>query len=69
MRLTFRAAPENLAGPGKWLAHAAMVQGSWWPGYSSWLAERSGDEKRRRGRGSKQFVPLGAAQGTYVLDR
>jgi polyhydroxyalkanoate synthase len=46
------------------------VSGSWWPDYSAWLAERSGGEHTRPaklGRGS--YVPLGAAPGTYVLDR
>jgi polyhydroxyalkanoate synthase len=47
------------------------VPGSWWPDYSSWLAERSsGGEKDRPGQlGDKGFEPMGAAPGLYVLDR
>ena len=67
---TFRTAPGNPAQPDEWLATAATKQGSWWPDYSSWLAGRSGGQKKRPARlGSKQFPPLGAAPGSYVLDR
>ena len=67
---TFRTAPENPADPGEWLAGAATQKGSWWTDYSAWLAERSGEEKKRPVRlGSKQFPPLGPAPGTYVFDR
>jgi polyhydroxyalkanoate synthase len=58
------------ADPREWQAAAQTVSGSWWPDYSAWLAERSGGEHARPaklGRGS--YVPLGAAPGTYVLDR
>ena len=67
---TFRIAPENPADPGEWLAGAETQKGSWWTDYSAWLAERSGEEKKRPVRlGSKQFPPLGPAPGTYVFDR
>jgi polyhydroxyalkanoate synthase subunit PhaC len=66
----FQAGPGNPADPGEWLAGAETVQGSWWPDYSSWLAERSGSRKRRPAvLGSDAFLPLGSAPGSYVLDR
>jgi polyhydroxyalkanoate synthase len=69
-KATFRAAPDNPAEPGEWLARAATVKGSWWPDYSSWLAGRSGGQKKRPARlGSKRFPPLGPAPGSYVLGR
>jgi polyhydroxyalkanoate synthase subunit PhaC len=75
-KATFQTVPDGQAEPGlpadprQWQAAAQPVSGSWWPDYSAWLAERSGGERNRPaklGRGS--FVPLGAAPGTYVLDR
>ena len=67
---TFRVAPDNPAGPDEWLGRATTEKGSWWPDYSSWLAGRSGGEKKRPGHlGSKKFPPLGPAPGGYVLDR
>jgi polyhydroxyalkanoate synthase subunit PhaC len=70
---TFQTAPDgagNPAEPRDWLARARTVQGSWWPDYASWLAERSGGEKERPGGlGGNGFRPDGRAPGTYVLDR
>jgi poly[(R)-3-hydroxyalkanoate] polymerase subunit PhaC len=58
------------ADPREWLAAAQTVSGSWWPDYSAWLAERSGGERSRPAKlGRGAYVPLGAAPGTYVLDR
>jgi poly[(R)-3-hydroxyalkanoate] polymerase subunit PhaC len=69
-KATFRTAPRNPAQPRDWLAEAVTVQGSWWPDYSSWLAERSGGLKKRPVRlGSKEYPPMDQAPGIYVLDR
>jgi polyhydroxyalkanoate synthase subunit PhaC len=69
-KATFRTAPGSPAEPSDWLAEAVAEKGSWWPDYSSWLAERSGGRKKRPGRlGSKKFPPLDPAPGTYVFDR
>jgi polyhydroxyalkanoate synthase subunit PhaC len=69
-KATFRTAPAIPAEPRDWLAEAVTVQGSWWPDYASWLAERSGGTKKRPGHlGRKQFPPVDPAPGTYVLDR
>jgi polyhydroxyalkanoate synthase len=62
--------PANPPDPKDWLRVAETVPGSWWPDYSSWLAERSGGEKNRRARlGRKGFEPMEPAPGLYVLDR
>ena len=46
------------------------MPGSWWPDYSSWLAERSGGTKDRPGGlGGNRFKPTDPAPGLYVLDR
>ena len=67
---TFQVAAENPADPGRWLAGAATVSGSWWPHYSAWLTERSGGTKRsKQSPGSKEFKALAPAPGTYVHDR
>jgi polyhydroxyalkanoate synthase len=72
----FQVAPRPPGGPASppdprdWLRVAETVQGSWWPHYSSWLAERSGEEKDRPDRlGSDGFEPMDPAPGLYVLDR
>ena len=49
--------------PDEWLAGATFTQGSWWPRWGDWLAERSGPQIAAR-------LPQGAlcpAPGTYVL--
>jgi poly[(R)-3-hydroxyalkanoate] polymerase subunit PhaC len=52
-----------------WLAHSEQADGSWWPHWSAWLAERS-DAQRvappAMGAPDHGFAPLGAAPGTYV---
>jgi len=61
---------ENPADPAEWLNVAKTEQGSWWPDYAGWLADRSGAEKPAPDvLGSAQFAELGAAPGSYVLDR
>jgi poly(3-hydroxyalkanoate) synthetase len=62
--------PDNPADPRDWLRAAEIVPGSWWPDYSSWLAERSGGLRDRPpGLGGAGFEPIQSAPGSYVLDR
>jgi polyhydroxyalkanoate synthase len=69
-KATFQAAPDTPADPRDWLRAAQTVPGSWWPDYSSWLAERSGGRRKRRTvLGGKSFRPIQPAPGSYVLDR
>ena len=69
-KATFRLAPSNPPDHGDWLAQAETVQGSWWPDYTTWLAERSGEKKQApRSLGSSKFRPLDPAPGTYIINR
>ncbi len=46
------------------------MPGSWWPDYTTWLADRSGDMKQApRTLGNANFPPLDSAPGTYILHR
>ena len=64
-KATYRLAPGNPPDHREWLAQAETVQGSWWPDYTAWLADRSGDMKQApRTLGSAKFRPLGPAPGT-----
>ncbi len=68
-KAAFQTAASNPADPREFLASAATVPGSWWPDYSSWLAERGGGQKKSpRTLGSKAHPVLTAAPGTYVHD-
>ncbi len=67
---TFRLAASNPPDHREWLAQAETVQGSWWPDYTAWLAERSGEMKQApRTLGNARFRPLCPAPGTYILER
>ena len=69
-KATFRLAPSNPPDHREWLAQAETVQGSWWPDYTTWLADRSGDMKRRPQKlGSAKHPPLDPAPGSYILQK
>jgi poly[(R)-3-hydroxyalkanoate] polymerase subunit PhaC len=60
----------NPADPDAWLAAAPKHEGSWWPDWTAWLAQRSPSRIRSpETPGSEQYPPLGDAPGTYVLER
>jgi polyhydroxyalkanoate synthase len=61
---------EAAASTGQaWLDTATETQDSWWPDYSQWLADQSGDFVPAPAKaGSAQFKPLGAAPGSYVKE-
>ena len=66
----FQVSAANPPDPRDWLKSAGTVPGSWWPDYSSWLADRSGGEQDRPGGlGSSQYAPMEPAPGLYVMDR
>jgi len=67
-KAAFQTAPSNPADPGEFLAAAHTVPGSWWPDYSSWLAARSGGQKKSPRLGRKGYPVQCAAPGTYVHD-
>ena len=53
--------------PKDWLAGAAFTQGSWWPRWGAWLAERSGPQVKARIPGDSGHPVLGPAPGSYVV--
>jgi polyhydroxyalkanoate synthase len=69
-KATFRTAADNVPDANEWWKRARSQTGSWWPDYASWLAERSGWEKKAPAAlGTPIFAALGTAPGTYVFDR
>jgi polyhydroxyalkanoate synthase subunit PhaC len=55
--------------PEEWLRRAETDQGSWWPDYAGWLAERCGAEKPPPEEpGGGGLAPICEAPGTYVYD-
>jgi len=66
------AAPGATAppAPDEWLAGVSRHEGSWWPDWAAWLAERSPERvPAPPAPGSARYQPLGAAPGRYVLER
>ena len=62
-------APLTGPDPDRWLATAAMNQGSWWPRWAEWLVARSGEEKKAPSRlGSRDYPPLDPAPGRYARE-
>ena len=52
------------------LATSEKQKGSWWPDFTAWLAERTGDEvPAPESLGSADLPPLCEAPGTYVFDK
>lgn len=49
--------------PDDWMAAATLHEGSWWPAWTAWLADLSG-ERAKPPRSAKSLAP---APGTYVM--
>ncbi len=58
--------PGPMAAPEDWLETATFNQGSWWPRWRDWLAERSGPKVAARVPGTGALPVLCPAPGTYV---
>ncbi len=60
---------EQYVDPDSWLTTTPMREGSWWPAWSEWLAEKSGAPVAPPplGRVEDGFAPLEDAPGRYVL--
>jgi polyhydroxyalkanoate synthase len=60
----------NPADPDAWLAAAPKHEGSWWPDWTAWLAQRSPERTGApAATGNAEYPPLAEAPGTYVLER
>jgi class II poly(R)-hydroxyalkanoic acid synthase len=66
-RSSYRTAADQPADPADWLAAAPIRRGSWWPDWTSWLADRSGALKPAPSKlGSRRHRAAGKAPGSYV---
>ncbi|TNC50197.1 class I poly(R)-hydroxyalkanoic acid synthase [Rubellimicrobium rubrum] len=54
------------AAPEDWFRIAEKHEGSWWPRWGEWLAQRSGDLVPAREPGDARHPALAPAPGTYV---
>ena len=68
-RIATKAAADRYVDPDQWFARHEPREGSWWPAWQAWLAERSGERGTPPPMGNKDFAPIGAAPGSYVLMR
>jgi len=66
-KANFKTNNRNPPDPREWLKTASTHEGTWWPDWTEWLAERSGDEvDAPRELGNDEHPVLGEAPGTYV---
>lgn len=65
-KASFQTGEENPADPQQWQATAQIHQGSWWPDYSAWLADRCGPTIAAP---ALVGQPLAPAPGTYVFEK
>jgi polyhydroxyalkanoate synthase len=68
-KATFKVAEKTPQDPQEWLEASETVQGSWWPDFMTWLGERAGKEIPAPTSLAGELEELGAAPGTYVLDK
>jgi polyhydroxyalkanoate synthase subunit PhaC len=70
-RVLMRTYDGKYIDPDAYLASATRYEGSWWPQWQRWLADRSGEQVGPPATGApdRGYAPLGAAPGTYVLGR
>ncbi len=66
-RMTERGADAPYIDPDRWLAQTPKREGSWWPAWAGWLAQRSSVPTPPPPMGVPGTPPLGDAPGTYVL--
>jgi polyhydroxyalkanoate synthase subunit PhaC len=66
-----KAAEDLYMDPETWIATARRKDGSWWPEWTSWLADHSGTETAppRIGASGKGSRALTDAPGSYVMQR
>jgi polyhydroxyalkanoate synthase len=68
-RIAHRPEDGRYLDPDAWLAAAAERQGSWWPAWTTWLGEHSGEAEAPppMGAAERGYPPLMDAPGRYVL--
>jgi polyhydroxyalkanoate synthase len=70
-RIADKAAKAAYRDPDDWLAENSASDGSWWPAFTEWLAQRSGEPAPLppMGAPSGACKALCDAPGTYVMQR
>lgn len=70
-RIGVRRPKDLYRDPDTWAAEAETREGSWWLAWAEWLATRSTGKVAARDDHvqSGRLVPMGAAPGTYVMQR
>jgi polyhydroxyalkanoate synthase len=68
-RIATKHADDRYIDPDHWFSRQDPQEGSWWPAWQGWLAERSDGQVAPPPIGSRDYVPIGNAPGTYVLMR
>ncbi|MGB5775424.1 MAG: alpha/beta fold hydrolase [Sedimenticolaceae bacterium] len=58
---------ETYIDPDTWRQDTPTQEGSWWPAWHAWLAQRSTGMTAPPALGNKKHPPLADAPGTYVL--
>jgi polyhydroxyalkanoate synthase len=61
--------PQAPPDPQAWLEGATFNEGSWWPDWGAWLAEKGGEQVPARRPGDGKLKPIEDAPGSYVLVR
>jgi polyhydroxyalkanoate synthase len=67
-RLREKSERDRYLDPEAWVRETPARQGSWWPAWVRWLAERSGAPVPAPSLGGTKLTPLADAPGTYVLE-
>jgi polyhydroxyalkanoate synthase subunit PhaC len=70
-RMRTSHAGERTLDPDTWLARTPQEEGSWWPAWTQWLAERSSEQAPPPSIGASEqgYPPLEDAPGTYVFEK
>jgi polyhydroxyalkanoate synthase len=69
-KIRYFANPNTPKDSAEWMSGAAENQGSWWPDWSAWIAQRSGPLcPAPVALGNQRHLPLADAPGTYVLEK
>ena len=53
----------------EWFENAGETEGSWWPDWAEWLAERSDDKIEPREPGAGELKAIEDAPGSFVMER
>jgi polyhydroxyalkanoate synthase subunit PhaC len=66
-KANFRTAEHNPADAAAWLSGSQVIDGSWWPDFSTWLHARTGEQvPAPTSPGGPDHPPHAAAPGSYV---